>query len=283
MVQLCRLVVLCALVTAPVLSAADSPQSPHARMKADAGAACLACHKKVAERAVVHVPVAAATCEDCHTDPDTTGKIGLRSGATRDNTAPICITCHTDVGGTAKLPGAHPPAAAGDCAGCHDPHGADAAALLSSSAADLCLSCHDTVASAVKQASPHAPAPANCTLCHDAHGTPHRRQLRAAVNLLCQSCHLGTPSSADMKSAFLQRELPEAEVRFVRDARRISLDPLARHGHPTASHPVAASEGGAGNTPLTCVSCHQPHGASTRQLFQFGARGAMDLCISCHK
>ena len=212
-------------------------------MKIEAGDACLACHKKVADHPVVHMPVAASACDECHTAPaGKSGTIGLKAGATRERTAPLCISCHEAIGAAMKLSGAHAPVATGDCIGCHDPHGADAPFLLLAKTSELCLSCHDTVAEAVKQSSPHAPAAANCTLCHDAHGTPHRLQLRAVVNPLCQSCHLGAPPAAGSKAAVVfGRELTEDEMRFLRDAKRISLEPLARFGHPSFSHPVTGA------------------------------------------
>ena len=282
---------LCVVVYSLALAAPSAGQQPagprHASVKMEAGDACLACHKKVAEHPVVHMPVAAAACDECHTPPaGKPGAIGLKAGATRERTAPLCISCHEGVGAATKLSGVHAPVATGDCISCHDPHGADVPFLLRAKTSELCLSCHDTVAEAIKQSSPHAPAVANCTLCHDAHGTPHRLQLRAVVNPLCQSCHLGTPPAAGSKAAVVfGRELAADETKFLRDAKRISLEPLGRFGHPSFSHPVtgAFEAARAGKTSLTCVSCHQPHGAGTRQLFQFGAGGATDLCINCHK
>ncbi len=287
MADLRLLVVVCSLAASAVAAAQQATGPRHANVKFGDGEACLECHKKVANHQVVHVPVAMAACGECHAAPVGKGAtIGLKAGATRENTAPLCVTCHDAVGAAVKLAGAHPPAASGDCTACHDPHGAASAALLSSSPANVCLSCHDTVATAIKRASPHAPAVANCTVCHDAHGTSHALQLRAAVNPLCQSCHTGQPPAEGARTATVfGRDLPETEIGLLRRAGRISLDPLGRRGHPTASHPVAGDSVPevAGREPLTCVSCHQPHGAVTRQLFQYGARGASDLCIHCHK
>jgi len=287
MVSFRWLVVVYLLLQAAPAAVQQPARTRHAGVKVEAGGACLTCHQKIADHKVVHMPVAGFGCDECHSAPaGQSGAIGLKAGATRDNSAPLCVACHDDVAASVTLAGAHAPAASGDCVGCHDPHGADSPALLSTPPADLCLSCHDTVGEAIRQSSPHAPAAANCTVCHDAHGTPHRLQLRAAVNPLCQSCHLGTPPPAGAKQATVfGREFTEVEVRFLRDARRISLDALARFGHPSFSHPVSGVPAGtdAGKSPLTCVSCHQPHGARTRQLFQFGARGATELCIYCHK
>ena len=141
-------------------SAAQQPAGPrHATVRIEAGDACLACHKKVADHPVAHMPVAASACDECHTAPaGKSGTIGLKASATSERTAPLCISCHEDVGAAVKLSGVHAPVATGDCLGCHDPHGADVPSLLLAKTSELCLSCHDTVAEAVKQSSPHAPA-----------------------------------------------------------------------------------------------------------------------------
>ena len=254
----------------------------HASMQE--GSSCIPCHRALTERPVTHAVVAAESCGECHVPPaGGKGKVGLLRDATRDNTAPLCGTCHEEILKRVGLSSPHPPAAAGDCLGCHDPHGSAAPALLNAQAPDLCVGCHEEVGEAVKRSSPHAPAAAGCSTCHDPHGSARAAQLKDGVNSLCLGCHGagdGRETSSPSRSAAAAAPAGRPEG----FASPVSLDPLGRTGHPRAGHPVSGGTNPADKKkgPLTCASCHEPHGAGTSTLLKFGVAGPMELCLKCH-
>jgi predicted CXXCH cytochrome family protein len=275
-------------VSGQITAKPDSP-NPHSTLAKDApGSDCVACHKAVVAKAVLHGPVAGESCSECHVLPAAgkPGKMTLAKEATKDNTAPLCTGCHEDVGVQLKKAHVHGPVASGDCISCHDPHGSDFPLLLAAEKTASCLVCHDSVAAAVKQKSPHSPAVASCGLCHDPHASEHPAQLRAAGNALCHGCHIneGAPPPPGAKPLLFGRELPGAEQKFMTGAQRVALDAMGRRGHPNLGHPVAGVPDKADKKRmLSCVSCHDPHGAAGRPLLQFGLTSPLELCLKCHK
>lgn len=267
-----------------------TPKQPaHSTVTAETkDSACVGCHKEVLAREVLHGPVAAESCTDCHVAPPAGqgAMMTLAKGATKDNTAPLCINCHEDVGERLKEAHVHGPVASGDCISCHDAHGSAFPLFLPAAKTDTCLLCHDTIGTALKEKARHAPAAANCGTCHDPHASPNPGQLRAAGNVLCQGCHQGKPADVTPGKApsLFGRELPEAEQRFLLEAPRIALDAMGRRGHPNVDHPVAGvPDPNDTKRMLSCVSCHQPHGAAERPLLQFGLKSTLELCLRCHK
>jgi predicted CXXCH cytochrome family protein len=124
-------------------------------------------------------------------------------------------------------------------------------------------------------------------VCHDPHGGRFPGQLRAGLNALCLQCHYDAPAagpSPDDPALLFDRRAPDTERTMVKAGTRIELHGEQTVGHPSYSHPVAGRPNPADRgRPLTCASCHQPHGAPSRQLFRFNARSVSALCVGCHK
>jgi predicted CXXCH cytochrome family protein len=183
----------------------------------------------------------------------------------------------------------HAPMAAGTCTTCHDPHGSGFAFQLPGEGRDACLTCHEDVAEAMGKKFAHTPAAKTCTVCHDPHGSKHPAQTREPLNQLCLACHHDAPASepsADDPNAELLfgRTAPADERAMTKAGRRIELHQSLTTGHPSASHPVAGPADPADRgKPLTCASCHNPHGAESSKLFRFGALGVSGLCMGCHR
>lgn len=250
-------------------------------------ATCASCHTDVITRQVLHGPVAAGTCLRCHTLNQAGGRvaIGLVNGATSENTAPLCVTCHEDMAARLKQAHVHAPVAAGGCTVCHDPHGSAFPFQLRARRNEACLTCHEDVAEALRQKVPHAPAAASCVLCHEPHASRFPAQTRQGLNTLCLSCHAPTSPAPDVETPAeqqaWQRALAAAGLSGSR--RQIGLNATGDRGHPGHGHPV----GGVRDPleqgrELTCVSCHNPHGAAGGALLRFGAINVSGLCIKCH-
>ncbi len=213
-----------------------------------AGKVCAACHPGIEAAPRLHGPVAVYACFQCHrTD------YGPARFAVRSQDAAGCRTCHDDF--LARALGrekyVHGPVATGACAVCHDPHGGQTTAILRQTPPDLCLLCHAQTLPLPAGRELHAKLA--CTGCHDPHGGATALLTRLEGNPLCRSCH------------------PDVD----RDAA----------GHPLAGHPVLADVDPSNPArPLTCVSCHDPHG--TRDVTRLGIERNETLqrrfCRRCH-
>lgn len=250
-------------------------------------ATCASCHTDITTRKVLHGPVAAGTCLACHVQSQAGGRvaIGLANGATSENTAPLCVTCHEDMPPRLTQAHVHAPVAAGGCTVCHDPHGSAFPFQLRAQRNEACLTCHEDVAEALRQKVPHAPAAASCVLCHEPHASRFPAQTRQALNTLCLSCHAQASPAPDDETPAEQQawERALAAAGLSGSRRRIGLNTAGDAGHPVSGHPVqGVRDPLEKGRELTCVSCHNPHGAAGGALFRFGAINVSGLCIKCH-
>ncbi len=250
-------------------------------------ATCASCHTDITTRKVLHGPVAVGTCLRCHTLNQAGDRvaIGLANGATSENTAPLCVTCHEDMAARLKQAHVHAPVAAGGCTVCHDPHGSAFPFQLRAQRNEACLTCHEDVAEALRLKVLHVPAAASCVLCHDPHASPFPAQTRQRLNGLCLSCHAPEAFTPDDETPTgrraWQRALAAAGLSGSR--RHIGLNAVGAAGHPVYGHPVqGVRDPLEKGRELTCVSCHNPHGAAGGALFRFGAINVSGLCIKCH-
>jgi len=130
----------------------------------------------------------------------------------------------------------------------------------------------------------HVPAGASCTTCHDAHASRHPSQLRQPIQELCLGCHAETPAGPDTSLDDLLPAGRAATRPPASGGRRVHLDEGMTTGHPIRGHPVSGRPDPVDRSkPLTCVSCHNPHGGRARQLFRFGAVGLSGVCVGCHR
>ncbi len=271
---------------APPVTTAAKPHPALAGAGSDAARAN--CHKDVTTRPVLHGPVATGQCTACHvmTTTGETAAVGLGGGATAEKTSPLCATCHEDMVATLKRAYVHAPVAAGACTVCHDPHGSAFEFQLRARRQDVCFTCHEDVAEMLRQEVPHAPAAASCVVCHEPHGSRFRAETRQGLNTLCLTCHAPRWAAPDLETPAEEegwrRALAAAGLSGSR--RRIGLDVTGDRGHPVYGHPVRGVRDPLHpGLELTCVGCHNPHGAAARGLFRFGATNVSDLCIKCHK
>lgn len=152
-----------------------------------AGAQNCGCHPHKAEKMFVHLPVKQGDCASCHKP---TGqkhpKMKKEAFVLTDNgKAGLCGECHERKDTRKHV---HPPVAAGDCTGCHDPHQSDNKFQLKEADAALCYQCHEK--SGFDRPFPHKPiAEGKCLSCHDPHQSDSRYMLKAEGAALCMTCH----------------------------------------------------------------------------------------------
>jgi predicted CXXCH cytochrome family protein len=217
---------------------------------------CVTCHPKVVNQGTwKHSTTLNQQCLSCHQQSVKPWRIGFPAVKIQE----ICFSCHTGARSWSARKIIHGPLILGGCTLCHNPHGEDHRySLWAEGSLTLCLSCHSDKANLVNEKKEKRPAYVHgiifgkgCVACHDPHASNENFMLKKPTNELCASCHP-------------------------------ALQGVTR-GHPVAGHPVAApTEHRRPGRELTCVGCHEPHGASHQYLLietKLGAR----LCRVCHK
>jgi predicted CXXCH cytochrome family protein len=223
-------------------------------------------------------------CDACHQ--------GSASKLAEDGNPPLCLTCHEDVGRTAKA--AKVPHAAMDaarCVDCHNPHASPQPRLVKQAGGRECLACHSDQAAAAGESEHGAITVVGCQACHEPHGGTRPKLLRAAGNDICLACHrppASRPPAEGLVQVAGRFDVPAAAARRI-GAVLLSAD--GTRGHPTPTHPVVAPAPGPKANPskasfqgeLGCLACHDPHKGKSDRLLRWGAVSAADACLNCHK
>ncbi len=232
---------------------------------------CQDCHQVADPRiARVHQPfnMATASCVSCHA-PHGSDRKGLiktvahqpfaqgRCGACHQVSGPdpkatflkgreLCFTCHSKEAQAFKKKLVHDPVAAGQCEACHTPHASEIKGLLVDEAWGMCLECHEKVQERYARSKGYHPAKAEASV--------------------CTACH--TPHASDQPDLF-----PDDSLKVCSTCHK---------EHASLSHPMGAgvidprTKG-----PITCLSCHDPHGTQFEKFITFPKE--RELCIQCHR
>lgn len=253
---------------------------------------CLQCHdphqsaqpKLMAK--FLHPPFADKSCEVCHA-PAKDGKVVL----TQADAKSLCVTCHDDKAKLIDTAKVQHPGAAADCTDCHSPHASNQPGLPKTDAVSICLGCHTDIDALQKKAVHHQPAfVQGCATCHEPHGGENNHLLRAKGNLLCLECHGPDSVPQRLESEHLltifggKVKLPDDYYK----KNKVAILPLRFGlGHPVVGHPVAdvmdPTNQSKVKTPLSCLSCHQPHASAQPDLLAKDQQNNMAFCDNCHK
>jgi predicted CXXCH cytochrome family protein len=233
-----------------------------------------------------HVPFQGNGCDTCH-QPAKDGKVVL----TQTDTKALCVTCHDDKVKQIDSAKVSHAGAAGDCTDCHNPHASSQPGLPKTDSVTICLGCHSDIADQGKKSVHHQPAFAQgCSTCHTPHGGDNDHLLRAKGNSLCLECH-GPDSAAQKDETNHLLTLFNGTVRLPDDyyvKNKVAILPLRYGlGHPVDYHPVSdvmdPSNQSKVKTPLSCMSCHQPHASAQPDLLIKDQVNNMAFCDNCHK
>jgi predicted CXXCH cytochrome family protein len=189
------------------------------------------CHVSLVKRRILHGPVSANKCLECHKYADASQHRFQSLAAPNQG----CASCHTPK----PKPVAHAPVRDGKCTDCHDPHGSDYTFMLKADPAkDLCQACHKMEKLAGKQFTHDPYAKGKCSACHEAHYAAQPRLLKQAPVAVCVSCHKDT--------------LP-------RPGEALSIHAPARDDCIACHDPHASSIKNdlKQSTPDSCFSCHK--------------------------
>ena len=257
-----------------------------------ATANCVQCHDPHQSAApklmakFMHAPFESKSCEICHA-PAKDGKVVL----TQTDSKALCVTCHDDKAkliDAAKIP--HP-GAMGDCTDCHDPHASNEPGLPKTDSVTICTGCHTDIGDLGKKPFHHQPAfTQGCATCHTPHGGEIEHLLRAKGNALCLECH-GPDSVPQRLEAEHLFTIFNGAVKLPDDyykKNKVAILPLRFGlGHPVEYHPVSdvldPTDQSKVKTPLSCLSCHQPHASLQPNLLIKDQADNMAFCDTCHK
>ena len=197
-----------------------------------------------------HTPEKERRCSGCHRmDP---------SPGDRKPSEPkmsSCFACHRRI---VAFREAHGPAAVWDCLSCHDPESRPARYATAQPNSAVCYECHRRQAEE-RNKLPYIHGPTStgkCTICHSPHGTDNPFWLKKPVWDLCTACHAEKADGRHVVAGFVFGET-----------------------HPTRGRPDPTRPG----KDLSCASCHNPHSAPSKFLWNFGVTRRLDLCRVCHK
>lgn len=253
---------------------------------------CLECHDPHQSastklmRKFLHAPFEAKACDTCHA-PAKDGKVVL----TQTDSKALCLTCHDEKGKEIEKAKVPHPGAAGDCIDCHSPHASSQPGLAKSDPVSICTGCHTDIDDLRKKAFHHQPAfEQGCATCHTPHGGEIDHLLRAKGNALCLECH-GPDSAPQHNIAERLFTLFDGKVRLPDDyykKNKVAILPLRFGlGHPVEYHPVSDVPDPTNQkkvkTPLSCLSCHQPHASAQANLLVKDQANNMAFCDTCHK
>ena len=257
-----------------------------------ATANCLECHdphQSASPKLMVkfmHPPFEARSCDTCHA-PAKDGKVVL----TQADAKSICVTCHDDKPKLIDTSKVQHPGAMGDCTDCHSPHASNQPGLPKTDSVTICLGCHSEIGDLSKKAVHHQPAfVQGCATCHTPHGGDIDHLLRAKGNALCLECH-GPDSEAKRDEAEHLLTIFNGTVKLPEDyykKNQVAILPLRFGlGHPVEYHPVSdvmdPTDQSKVKTPLSCLSCHQPHASAQPGLLVKDQTDNMAFCDNCHK
>ncbi|HEY5975226.1 MAG TPA: cytochrome c3 family protein [Geobacteraceae bacterium] len=199
---------------------------------------------------ILHVAETEKLCAPCHFMRPTAAQVN--NSLEKDNP---CYGCHKRMANQKYV---HGPTGTFSCAYCHSTQGQPKYATPRRDAS-LCNECHaDKGAELKKRKYLHGPVAAGmCEICHDPHGSENPAQLRQPINQLCLSCH--------------EQVGKEPHITQV----------TAGQSHPLSDKPDPSDRGR--GRPMSCVSCHNPHGGDVRYYFQNNAEDRMQLCQMCHR
>jgi predicted CXXCH cytochrome family protein len=152
------------------------------------------------------------------------------------------------------------------CWTCHQPHGSDKRALLSTDYVSLYLSCHGKDRPSLKKIHRGYPVERSfCQSCHNPHSSMQEALLKTSAHPMkagaeCEKCHY--PPAAPAPFETMQKGSPLCygchDISALRDEGDIEHEPF--------------TEG-------KCDSCHIPHASENPKLL---ARRASTLCTECH-
>jgi len=281
-------------------------------VKKDACAKCHTLRKPVSQ----HPDFAKNNCSACHPKSPKEGKVELLKKGNE-----LCFLCHQQIKADLGKKFPHGIVKDGECSTCHEVHSSAQRSLLNATGND-CATCHDLTdlkkthfdiltkkESCRKCHQAHGSDKEkillekghpfiydkSCDPCHRKTTPEGKYSLNAKDEKLCLMCHADIEDL--LKKNFVHQVAGECTVchlahlsqenkLLLKNGEALCADCHQKvEGHPVSQHPISGSidpRFSKEKKPLTCLSCHNPHGADFDGLV-FADRSRGELCQSCHK
>lgn len=272
------------------------------------GQVCFRCHEAelAGKKKFLHAPFKSGNCVACHSPHSSNHFLLLR-----EDIGKLCSKCHTK-GQIAASHKGFPRKPENGCLTCHNPHGANRRNLIrdvlhppykescdnchdgsSPVTTDKCLECHqDDIQKGLFSSHNHLVDPVNaCVKCHSPHASDRDDLLLGRQERVCRQCHLDTfTRKEDALHPHPRDKASCKDCHAVHGSNQIAMlkgdgVKVCTRCHETQgkfTHPVGDKvHDPRTGQPLTCVSCHYPHGTNFE--FNLKLNGARDLCIQCHR
>ncbi|MFH1278503.1 MAG: cytochrome c3 family protein [Candidatus Eisenbacteria bacterium] len=154
----------------------------------------------------------------------------------------------------------------------------------------VCYQCHDGIQAVVREGKAHGPVgDGKCTACHEPHTAPEKNLLAADQQTVCAGCH-GDLVLASVKAKYHHPETGIGACTTCHDPHADALGPVGQEGDicgrchgfgDHTMHPVGPEvKDPVTGKPVTCVSCHNPHGSEWEGILSGDPGGP--LCVKCH-
>jgi predicted CXXCH cytochrome family protein len=301
------------------LACHDPHASPNKfALKMAAGELCMSCHQKLSSAAkqVKHMPFETGDCLQCHTAHASKQK-GLLVKASSDlcrgchNVADVkvrrahnpfsiekaaCESCHAPHGSNHKgliKTVAHPPFGQGRCGACHQVNSSDPVKTFLQGQ-ELCYTCHAKQAQDFRKKLVHKPvAGGQCLGCHTPHASEDKGLLGGRERVVCLNCHTQTQEKFKVSKAFHPASVADgkcsichaphaSDQRWLFSKDSLQTCSTCHQSHAALSHPMGPGVvDPRDKQPLTCLSCHDPHGTQLATFITFPKE--RELCIQCHR
>jgi len=244
---------------------------------------CHTCHASKVTGEVLHPPVAAKDCKDCHKSEGSNHQLQKELYGVKKQGAALCYDCHDNL---AKGKSVHAPVKEGECTACHVSHHSPYKRLLKVAATDLCFECHDRNKFSGKK-FPHPPvASGNCTDCHLPHQSTLAKLVKAGKTPICYECH-----DAEMaKGKSVHAPVAENDCSSCHDPHGGALGKFLKGNYPAAAELNFSNEAYS-----LCLGCHEIKAFTEDEtdkstefrdgktnLHALHVKGASVTCKACH-
>lgn len=242
---------------------------------------CLNCHFDIGATLTLAHPHEPATsdCLSCHSP-----HFSIEQNLLNETSSELCLSCHDGLDLGLNKHYVHSPVKARECTGCHNPHGSERPALLSSRVAStliqgkilmksrplsdkqatLCYTCHEFFGEQIEKSAAHQPVKdGQCDACHESHSSDNPGFVKLSAPELCTQCHT---VDSTLKAPHSGYDISQSNCLDCHNPHLSTRPKLVRE----MVHPPFAEE--------SCDNCHEQAPDGSIEL----ADDITELCSSCH-